>query len=191
MRRTLVVWALGFGLAVFGGLGCKRHAVPAQPVVRTLPAVRTEPNFSVGPLPAVDEDQESSVSVRRRTRRAPVDTALPPAPVQQTGLTAEQRRQDAILWQQQQAASQRQQQELNGVVHRSAKVQQDQQNEPRIQEAPEAPLTPPGAPAGQRIQDNPNPPTPQPPAAPEQPASPDGNSNSDQANPAQSSSPQS
>ena len=187
--------AKGLGLAVVGlalmvGQGCKKKQVPAaaRPVVRMVPRSAT-PDFPDSPPQTVVLDQPAHHSVRRA---APAPVVRAPRPViDQAALEAAQRQKDAVLLQSQQAASQRQQQELNGVVQRSAKVQQDQQNEPRIQEAPEAPLTPPGAPAGQRIQDNPNPPTPQPPAAPEQPASPDGNSNSDQANPAQSSSPQS
>jgi len=106
-----------------------------------------------------------------------------PRPViDQAALEAAQRQKDAVLLQSQQAASQRQQQELNGVVQKSYKLQQAQQAEPRIQEAPEVPINQPlpGFP-NQRIQDNPG--TPQQQAEPQQPEQPDDNGAPDQTNP--------
>jgi hypothetical protein len=169
------------GLALMVGQGCKKKQVPAaaQPVVRTVPRPAT-PDFPDGPPQTVVLDQPAHHSVRRAAP-APVVRASRPV-VDQAALDAAQRQKDAVLLQSQQAASQRQQQELNGVVQRSYKFQQDQQAEPRIQEAPEVPINQPlpGFP-NQRIQDNPSAPQQQQ-AEPEQPAQPDDNG-ADQTNP--------
>ena len=177
--------AKGLGLAVVGlalmvGQGCKKKQVPAaaRPVVRTVPRSAT-PDFPDSPPQTVVLDQPAHHSVRR-TAPAPVVRAPRPV-IDQAALEAAQRQKDAVLLQSQQAASQRQQQELNGVVQRSYKFQQQQQAEPRIQEAPEVPINQPlpGFP-NQRIQDNPS--VPQQQAEPEQPAQPDDNGAPDQTN---------
>jgi hypothetical protein len=110
-------------------------------------------------------------AVHHAARRAAPPVVQAPRPVVDPEALAEaQRQRDASLLQGQQAASQRQQQELNGVVQRSLKIQQDQQAEPRIQDAPEVPITQQPVPGQEapRIQDNPNVPPPQQ-AEPEQP----------------------
>ena len=157
------------GLALIAGQGCKKKQAPAavQPVVRTVPRA-AQPDFPDDPPPLpVIADKGTHHSVRRAVAPAVVP---PPRPVIDPDALAEaQRQRDAVLLQRQQAASQRQQQELNGVVERSAKIRQAQQDEPRIQEAPESPIDRPlpGVP-GQRIQDNPTGMQEQ--AEPEQPA---------------------
>jgi len=146
MRRTLAFWALGFAWAVVGVSGCKRHATPApaQPVVRTLPPRKTEPDFPVGSLPPVNLDRDASAAVRQRPRlRQAQPMEAPPQPETQAPLEEEQRRQDATLLQQQQAASQRQQDELNRQIEQSVKEQQRIQAEPRILELPEVPISQP------------------------------------------------
>jgi hypothetical protein len=187
--------AKGVGLAAVGmalvvGQGCKKKVAPAavQPVVRTVPRV-AQPDFPDDPPPLpVIADKGVHHAMRRVVAPAPVPAPRPV--VDPEALAEAQRQRDASLLQRQQAASQRQQQELNGVVERSAKIRQAQQDEPRIQEAPEAPIDRPlpGVP-GQRIQDNPASPMPE--AEPEQPAAPDGESAPDGANSAQPQPPQS
>jgi hypothetical protein len=169
------------GLALMVGQGCKKKQEPApvQPVVRTVPRART-PDFPDGPPPeplVVDKPVHHS----GHRLAAPVVRTPKPA-IDPEAEAAAQRQRDAALLQQQQAASQKQQQELNGVVQRSYKIQQEQQAEPRIQEAPEVPINQPlpGLP-NQRIQDNPTAPAPQ--SEPEQPEQPDENSAPDQTNP--------
>jgi len=177
--------AKGAGLAALGLaliVGCKKQQAPApvQPVVRTAPRV-APPDFPDDPPPVlVVADKGAHHSVRRAVAPAVVPVVQPV--VDPNALAEAQRQRDASLLQRQQAASQKQQQELNGVVERSAKIRQAQQDEPRIQEAPEAPINRPlpGVP-GQRIQDNPAGLQQQ--AEPEQPAQPEGNTDSDQANP--------
>ncbi|MBB5344203.1 hypothetical protein [Tunturibacter empetritectus] len=179
--------AKGAGLAVVGlalmvGQACKKKQAPAavQPVVRTAPRP-AQPNFPDDPPP---EPLVADKGVHHSVRRAVAPAVVPvPRPVVDPEALAEaQRQRDASLLQQQQAASQRQQQELNGVVERSAKIRQAQQDEPRIQEAPEAPINRPlpGVP-GQRIQDNLTAPVQE--AEPGEPASPEGNAEPDQTNP--------
>lgn len=173
------------GLALIVGQGCKKKQAPApvQPVVRTVPRP-AEPDFpdDAPPLPVV-ADQVAHHAVRRV---APPVVQAPTPVVDPEALAEAQRQRDASLLQQQQTASQRQQQELNGVVQRSLKVQQDQQAEPRIQDAPEVPITQQPVPGQeeQRIQDNPNMPAPEQ-AEPEQPEQPDANPSPEQTNPGQ------
>jgi hypothetical protein len=169
------------GVALMVGQGCKKKQAPAvaQPVVRTAP--RPAPvDFPDDPPEPVNVDQPVHHSVRRV---APPPIVQAPRPVVDPNALAEaQRQRDATLFQQQQAASQRQQQELNGVVQRSYKLQQEQQAEPRIQDLPEVPITQPIVPGQEppRIQDNPNLPQPQ----QAEPAPTDGNSEQ-QGDPAQ------
>ena len=151
--------AVALGLAAILMQGCKQKAAPivAQPVVRTIP--RAAPVPSDFPPDAVEPDSNVVASrPRRRKFVAPPVVVQPPAIHTEAAEEAQQRR-DAALLKQQESASQRQQQELNGVVQQSLKIQQDQQAEPRIQEAPEQPLTPPTQPGQeeQRIQDAPGP----------------------------------
>jgi hypothetical protein len=158
------------GLALVAGQGCKKKQAPAvvQPVVRAAP--RPAPvDFPDDPPEPVNLDQPVHHSARRV---APPPVVPAPRPVVDPNALAEaQRQRDANLLQQQQTASQRQQQELNGVVQRSYKLQQEQQAEPRIQDLPEVPITQPIVPGQEppRIQDNPNMPQPQQ-AEPEEPA---------------------
>jgi hypothetical protein len=173
------------GLALIVGQGCKKKQAPApvQPVVRTVPRA-AQPDFPDDPPPVpVVADQVAHHAVRRAV--APPVQAPRPV-VDPEALAEAQRQRDASLLQRQQAASQRQQQELNGVVQRSLKIQQDQQAEPRIQDAPEVPITQQPVPGqeGPRIQDNPNVPPPEQ-AEPEQPEQPETNPAPEQANPGQ------
>jgi hypothetical protein len=169
------------GLALMVGQGCKKKQAPAvaQPVVRAAP--RPAPvDFPDDPPEPVNVDQPVHHSVRRV---APPPVVQAPRPVVDPNALAEaQRQRDATLLQQQQAASQKQQQELNGVVQRSYKLQQQQQAEPRIQSLPEVPITQPIVPGQEppRIQDNPNAPQ----AQENEPAPTDGNSEQ-QSDPAQ------
>jgi hypothetical protein len=151
------------GLAVMLGQGCKQKPAPvvAQPVVLKTPRVaRPEVPAYVPPM------EDDAVTQAPRQPRHHVVARVDPTPVQPVvnneAVAAAQRQRDATLLQQQQVASQRQQQELNGVVQRSVKITQDQQNEPRIQEAPQVPITQPDV-SGPRIQDNPVPPQDNPP----------------------------
>jgi hypothetical protein len=176
----------GVGLAAVGlvlmvGQGCKKKQAPApvQPVVRVAPRP-APPDFPDDPPEPVNVDQPVHHSARHV---APPPVVAPPRPVVDPNALAEaQRQRDATLFQQQQAASQKQQQELNGVVQRSQKLQQEQQAEPRIQDLPEVPITAPVVPGQEppRIQDNPNMPQPQ----QAEPAQMDGNSEQ-QSDPAQ------
>jgi hypothetical protein len=176
----------GVGLAAVGlvlmvGQGCKKKQAPvvAQPIVRAAP--RPAPvDFPDDPPDPVNVAQPVHHSARRV---APPPVVAAPRPVVDPNALAEaQRQRDATLLQQQQAASQRQQQELNGVVQRSQRLQQEQQAEPRIQDLPEVPITQPVVPGQEppRIQDNPNMPQPQ----QAEPAPTDGNSEQ-QSDPAQ------
>jgi hypothetical protein len=152
MRRTLALWALGFVCAVIGVSGCKRHATPApaQPVVRTLPPIKAEPDFPVGSVPPAKLDQNVSVGGRPRPRGRATQSTEAPQVETQAASAEEQRRQDAVLLQQQQAASQRQQEELNRQIEEGVKEQQRIQAEPRILELPEVPISQP-APAPPQI----------------------------------------
>jgi hypothetical protein len=145
------------GVALMVGQGCKKKQAPAvvQPVVRASP--RPAPvDFPDDPPEPLKLDQP----VHHAARRAAPSPVVPASrPVVDPNAAAEaQRQRDATLLQRQEAASQRQQQELNGVVQRSYKLQQQQQAEPRIQDLPEVPITQPIVPGQEppRIQDNPN-----------------------------------
>ncbi|NYF51434.1 hypothetical protein HDF12_001799 [Edaphobacter lichenicola] len=171
------------GLALIVGQGCKKKQAPVvvQPVVRTVPRA-AQPDFPDDPPPVpVVADQRAHHAVRRM---APPVVQAPRPVVDPEALAEAQRQRDASLLQRQQAASQRQQQELNGVVQRSLKIQQDQQAEPRIQEAPQVPITQQPVPGqeGPRISDNPNVPPPQQQAEPEQPEQPGTNPSPEQPN---------
>jgi hypothetical protein len=167
-------WTRNAGLIVLGlsimlGEGCKRQPPPvvSQPTVPPAPRVATPipPDFSAEPPP--DTDAGSQTPLRRPRRRVMPQVNQPQGPtLDQQAIAEAQKRRDAKLLEQQTAASQRQQEELNGVVQKSMKIQQDQQAEPRIQEAPQVPITQPAAsgPDAPRIQDNPVPPQTAPPA---------------------------
>jgi len=143
------------GLTKFGGVaavvlaamlaqGCKRKAEPvaAQPVVRSAPRV-SEPSpsdFPADNAPVPDANAATSRQPRRRRVVAPQVEQAPQTVDAQAAEEAQQRR-DAALLKQQESASQKQQQELNGVVQQSLKIQQEQQAEPRIQDAPEPPAS--------------------------------------------------
>jgi hypothetical protein len=158
------------GLALIAGQGCKKTPGPAaaQPVVHAAPR-RAPVDFPDEPSEPVSPDQPVHHSARRI---APPPAVYAPRPVvDPAAAEAAQRQRDATLLQRQEAASQKQQQELNGVVQKSYKLQQEQQAEPRIQDVPEVPITQPSLPGQEapRIQDNPNMPQPQQPE-PEEPA---------------------
>ncbi len=163
---TKFILAVGVGSVAMLPQGCKRQApAPAQTVAA--PA-RVKPVQGIDPLPipAPVADTEKPTSQARRRRRGsfpqpvqpPVDTSQADA----QAAAVQQRQQDAALLQQQQAASQRQQQELNQQVQASQKAREEEQLEPRIQDAPgpspgaaiqDAPVLEPS----QRIQDAPGP----------------------------------
>ncbi|WP_158794833.1 hypothetical protein [Granulicella sp. L60] len=152
------VMVTGLGVAAILMQGCKQKVAPVsvQPVVRTVPRAPLPPDFDA-PLPAEDPDTSQSAAVHRQRRAAPQPVQLP-APVVRfdaEAADAVQRRQDARLLQQQEAASQAQQKELNQVVDRSVKAQQQMEAEPRIQDAPTGGFAP--VPEGPRIQDAPGP----------------------------------
>ncbi|WP_158941871.1 hypothetical protein [Granulicella sp. S190] len=141
------------GLVLMAGQGCKKKQAPVvvTPVVRTAPRAAT-PDFPDLPPPVpVVADREVHHAVRHVA--APPVMQAPRPVVDPAALAAAQRQSDAVLLQRQEAASQRQQQELNGVVQRSIKTQQDQQAEPRIQELPEVPISQPDASGQPRISD--------------------------------------
>jgi hypothetical protein len=151
--------AVALGLAAILMQGCKQKAAPivAQPVVRTIPRAAPVPS-DFPPDDAVEPDA-NVVASRPRRRKVVASPVVQPPVIDTEAAEEAQQRRDAALLKQQESASQRQQQELNGVVQQSLKIQQDQQAEPRIQEAPEQPLTPPTQPGQeeQRIQDAPGP----------------------------------
>src|ERR1700733_12407293 len=177
MRTTLSKCLLAVGVGAMAMLpqGCKR-AVPAPTsaaVPRTAPAPRFEP-FSVDDAGAVGNTVVPPQPARHRQRvdaPQPVQTAVNNQPTD-AELAAQQRQQDAGLLQQQQAASQRQQQELNRMVDQSEKAQEQEDDEPRIQDAPGPAPAPriqdaPGPAPGPRIQDAPGPSQTLPPLDPE------------------------
>lgn len=161
------------GLAKFGGLvalglaalcveGCKQKVAPvaAQPVVRSRSHVSgPDPSdFPPEDPPVPDAKVVVSRQSRVRTIAAPQVVQMPVVDAQ--AVEEAQRRHDAELLKQQESASHSQQQELNGVVQQSLKIQQEQQAEPRIQDAPEPPawlFSQPGE-DEQRIHDAPGPP---------------------------------
>jgi hypothetical protein len=158
MRRNLAALVL-FGLAGIGMSGCKRHSAPAptQPVVRTLPPIKTQPDFPMGSVAPPRIEENASTGARKDLHRPEAQPAGVAPAETQAALEAAQRRQDAVLLQQQQAASRRQQEELDRQVEQNMKAQQQIQAEPRIQEVPEKPIT---QPSPQGIQDQPRPPGP-------------------------------
>jgi hypothetical protein len=159
MRRNLAALIL-IGLVGIGMSGCKRHSspVPTQPVVRTLPPIKSRPDFPMGSVAPPNIEENAATGVRKDLHRPEVQPAGISAAETQAALEAAQRKQDAMLLQQQQAASRRQQDELDRQVEQSMRAQQQMQAEPRIQEAPEKPITQPSPPQG--IQDQPKPPGP-------------------------------
>jgi hypothetical protein len=176
---TKLILAAGVGAMAMLPQGCKRQVpAPAQTVAAP---VRVKPVQGVDPLPIPDPvaDAEQPTSQARHRRRGnfsqpvqpPVDTSQADA----QAAAAQQKQQDAVLFQQQQAASQRQQQELNQQVQASQKAREEEQSEPRIQDAPgpspgSAIQDAPGLESGQGIQDAPGPAQtmPQPQTAPPQ-----------------------
>jgi hypothetical protein len=134
-------WVVALGLAAMLAQGCKKKAAPVavQPVVRSTP--RANPSLSdFPPDDPPDTDAKAAASRPPRGHRVvagPVEQIQRPADAE-TAEEAQQRR-DAVLLKQQEAASQSQQQELNGVVQQRLKIQQEEQAEPRIQDAPEPP----------------------------------------------------
>jgi hypothetical protein len=146
-------------LAVMLAQGCKQKApsVVAQPAVRSTPRVSEPVPSEFPPDDAVVPD--ANVAPRPRRRKVVAPPVIPPPAVDTEAAEEVQRRRDEALLKQQESSSQRQQQELNGVVQQSLKLQQEQEAEPRIQEAPEQPLSPPTQPGQeeQRIQDAPGP----------------------------------
>jgi hypothetical protein len=186
-RLAMGAGLVAVGLALIAGQGCKKKQAPApmQPAVRTAPRA-AQLDFPDDPPPVQPMVADKGVHHSVRRAVAPPAMQAPRPVVDPEALAEAQRQKDASLLQRQEAASQRQQQELNGVVQRSAKIQQDQQAEPRIQEAPEFPITQQPVPGqeGPRIQDNPNMPPPQQ-AEPEQPEQPETNPAPEQDNPSQ------
>jgi hypothetical protein len=166
MRRIWAknVLAIGFGFAVMLSQGCKRHAEP--PPVQTkriverpaaMPPSSTD-LFPDSPMPVPAQPQA------RRRHRVEMPQAMPaPEDSQQAAAEAmaQQKAQDARLEQQQEAASQKAQRELDHEVEQSQKVQEQMQQEPRIQDAPgpEQMGLPPGleGQTEQGIQDAPGP----------------------------------
>jgi len=152
MRKTLVKGFLAVGVGAMAMLpqGCKRTAPAPTPAAapRTAPAPRFEPFPNDG---AVEDTGVPPQPVRHRRRELP--QAVQALDVQETAaqVEAEQRKRDAALLLQQEAASQKQQQELNRMVQQSQKAQEEEQGEPRIQDAP-------GPAPGSRIQEAPGPP---------------------------------
>jgi DNA polymerase III gamma/tau subunit len=181
MRKTLGTWLLAVGVGTMAMLpaGCKRHAAPAPTPAaaapRPAPAPRFEP-FSSDVGAAKDTSSQPPIR-RRRTENLP---EMAPAPANQdteAQVEAEQRERDAGLLRQQEAASQRQQQELNQTVQQSQKAQEQEEAEPRIEDAPGPAPTQriqdaPGPPPAPRIQDAPGPSQMLPPVQP-QPAPPE------------------
>jgi hypothetical protein len=150
---------IALGLAAMLVQGCKQKVAPVavQPVVRSTSRA-SGPSLSDFPPddPPVADAKAPHQPQRHRVVVAQVDPA--PQPVDDEAAEEAQQRRDATLLKQQEAASQRQQQELNGVVQQSLKIQQDQQAEPRIQNAPEPPPTWYSQPEDeQRIHDAPGP----------------------------------
>jgi hypothetical protein len=151
MRKILAkgLLAVGVGAMVMLPQGCKRKAPAATPAAapRTAPAPRFEPFPNDG---AVDDTGGAPQPVRHRRRELPQTVQAPDPQETAAAAEAEQRKRDAALLQQQEAASQRQQQELNRMVQQSQKAQEEEQGDPRIQDAP-------GPAPGSRIQDAPGP----------------------------------
>jgi hypothetical protein len=176
---TKLILAAGVGAVAMFPQGCKRQApAPAQTVAA--PA-RVKPVQGIDPLPIPDpvadaEQQTSQVRHRRRGNLPqPVQPLVDTSQADAQAAAAQQKQQDAALLQQQEAASQRQQQELNQQVQESQKAREQDQSEPRIQDAPgpspgASIQDAPGPESGRGIQDAPGPAQtmPQPQTAPQQ-----------------------
>jgi len=169
MRKTFAKGLLAVGVGAMAMLpqGCKRKAPVATPAAapRTAPAPRFEPFPNDG---AVEDTGVAPQPVRHRRRELPQTVQTPDVQETAAQAEAEQRKRDAALLQQQEAASQKQQQELNRMVQQNQKAQEEEQGEPRIEDAPgPAPASriqdAPGPPPGPRIQDAPGPSQTQPP----------------------------
>jgi hypothetical protein len=139
-------------LAKFGGVvalvlaalwvdGCKQRVAPValQPVIRSTPRPIGPMLSDFPPNDASVPDANAVASRQPRIRRVAAPQVVPTPTVDVQAVEEAQRRRDGELLKQQESASQRQQQELNGVVQQSLKIQQEQQAEPRIQDAPEPP----------------------------------------------------
>jgi hypothetical protein len=172
MRKILAkcLLAVGMTVVVMFSQGCKRKApAPTPAAPRAVPAPRVEPFPS--DAGAVDDTLPPQPARPRRT--------VAPAQVQrlvddretEAEAAAREKQRDARLQQQEEAASQRQQQELNQTVEQIQKAQEQQQEEPRIQDAPGPGPAPriqeaPGPAPAPRIQDAPGPSQPVQPQAP-------------------------
>jgi hypothetical protein len=145
MRQVWAKYVLAVGVIVLSQ-GCKRQPAPAPAqtggsvVPRAIPA----PNFD--PLPIEDSGTDTGRLPQVRHRRRIASSPVAPAPVvvdnsQADAQAAEQRQreEDEKLLKEQEAASQKQQQELDKQVQESQKILDQQQAEPRIQDAPSAP----------------------------------------------------
>ena len=137
--KWILVAAVEAGIILIQG--CKRHTAPApaKQIVRSIPKV-AQPDIP-GPLPVDNANQGPSLRrpPSKRHAQASQVQSLPTDVGEAASAAAAQRRQDASLLQQQEAASHAQQQELNEEVQRDRKVQEQMQDEPRIQDAPEPP----------------------------------------------------
>jgi hypothetical protein len=139
MRRIWAknILAVGVGLAAMLSQGCKRHTTPAP-----APTERVFRRSAPTPAPSVDlfpDTPAPDTAPQARRHRVEIPEAAPsPVNSQQAAAEAraQQRAQDARLEQQQEAASQKAQRELDHEVEQSQKVQDQMQQEPRIQDAP-------------------------------------------------------
>jgi hypothetical protein len=146
LRKCVV--ALGAGLALMAGQGCRKQAAPTQAaVVRSLPQVRL--NFAAGPLPVEDVDSAAAPPrlervAQRQQQVQPMQAAVQRADPQAAAAAeaAAQRLQDDRLLQEQEAASQQQQEELDQEIEQNLRTQEEMEAEPRIQDIPERPLQP-------------------------------------------------
>jgi hypothetical protein len=155
MRKTVAgcVVAMGAGLALMMGQGCRKQAAPV-PVQGVVPSVaQVQPDFHFGSLPVEDVDAgvtpriDRSLRQWRQVQPAPVvRVTLQPVQEQSTdaqAAAAGQREQDERLLEQQEAESQSQQEELDRDIEENVRMQQEVQAEPRIQDTPGAtPLQP-------------------------------------------------
>jgi hypothetical protein len=176
MRKTLGKWLLAMGVGAMAMLpgGCKRHAAPA-PTPAVAPRPAPLPRFELFPRDAGAVNETPPPPIRRRQRES-LPQAAPVAVSQETEAQVEerQRQMDTGLLRQQETASQRQQQELNWMVQQNQKAQEEQQAEPRIEDAPgpepSQPIQDAPEPApGPRIQDAPGPSQMVPPLQPQAP----------------------
>jgi hypothetical protein len=164
MRKTWAkdVLAVGVGLAVILGVGCKRQPAPVvQPRAVVKSAVpRAEPEL--GPYEDDDPMPKGSQPAEAHRHRVVLAPVVPPEPDPQlvaAEAEARQREQDGRLWQQQAVESQKAQEELDHEVQRAQKEQDEMQEEPRIQDAPTVDMGQPVQPGEEqeRIQDAPGP----------------------------------